>query len=135
MTITQISNGLQNIGGRFQRYTPMREYLVVGSTPIDEQCIQVRSNSDYLFSMKKECDIYKRQLERLFPDPPDGVWFSIKSFDHDFGMYTEVCVFFDGDDEIQSEYASDVDSSLPEKWDSDALAELRQIDGYERLCA
>lgn len=112
----------------------MRDYFVIGSTPIDEPCIQVRPDNDYHFPMKQECCIYKRQLERFFPEPPPGISFSVKRFEHDFGAYTEVCVYFDDDDETQIDYAARVEGSPPERWDATAREELKQIIDYERFC-
>ncbi len=84
--------------------------------------------------MKKECRIYQRQLERTFPDLPPGIAFAIKSFVHDFGIYVEVCIYFDDDDEQQIDYACRVECSPPKQWDDEALTELKEISGYRELC-
>lgn len=97
------------------------EYYELGSSPIDEDCVQVNSNTDYMPAMREECRRYKRQLERDFPIP-EGInaHYTIKSFSHDFGSYLEVCVVYDESDEKANEFVFDVlDSNLPLHWTID----------------
>lgn len=100
-----------------------RDYLTLGSTPCGEECAQVGSDN-YHARMRRESRAYIKQLERMFPALPDGVYFTTKGFSHDFGTYHEVCVMFDDSDEAQVSAAYDVESSLPEVWDALALADM-----------
>ena len=92
------------------------KYIELGSSPVCETCVQV-SKDDYIQDMKKECFRYKDYLEELFPIP-DGVyaWFSVKSFNHDFGTYYEVIINYDEDEE-SSDFAYHVEDNLPEYWE------------------
>jgi hypothetical protein len=94
----------------------MREYLELGSSPTEEDCIQVQSNTDYKNEMCEECSRYKDLLKKIFSDIPDSCTFSIKSFPHDFGNYYEVVVYYNPDIEASVEYAFNVESNLPAHW-------------------
>ena len=91
-------------------------YLTLGSTPCDEDCAQLGAD-DYRERMRAETKRYIAQLERLFPNRPEGVRFGVKGFSHDFGTYHEVCVFFNEDNEEQAEFAYNVEGECPAKWD------------------
>ena len=99
----------------------MRDYIILGSTPIAENCVQVSNTHEYLDSMKAECKRFKAGLEKKF-QPPDGAFLKIKSFPHDFGSYLEVVVMFDDNNEEATTYAYDLESDTPETW-----AELESI--------
>ena len=96
----------------------MKEYIELGPSPWGEECVPVKSGTDYLPAMLAECDRYKRQLERDFAIPDDmNARYAIKKFPHDFGTYAEVVIFFDDEDEAASEFAYDLESHLPERWE------------------
>lgn len=102
----------------------MKEYMVAGPTPYDEDCAQV-GTVDYSEKANKEMKAYINQLNRLFPDAESkGIDFKIKWFHHDFGSYGEVCMFWNTDDEIADEYVYIIESDLPAIWDREALQEL-----------
>lgn len=101
-----------------------RDYLTLGPVPCDEQCQQVGTPSYNDDVARKECLIFKRQLERQFPNPPDLTYFRVRSFPHDFGTYREVCVEYNLDDEDSVEFALSVESNTPSKWDDLSLIEL-----------
>ena len=93
----------------------MRDYITLGSTPSDEDCAQVGTPS-YRTDALQECRRFVAQLEQQFPALPDGVYFSTKSFPHDFGTYYEVVVNYDDDDIAQVDAAFDVENNLPTNW-------------------
>lgn len=97
----------------------MFDYFTLGSVPCDEDCSQVGSN-DYHEKSRIECQAYKKQLLRLFPN----AYFKIKGFPHDFGTYHEVVVMFTEDDEAEVRQAIEIEDSLPENWDDEAKKEL-----------
>lgn len=94
----------------------MRDYLTLGGAPYDEQCVQVTDKADYKPAMRLECARYKTQLEKQFADRPDTVWFVIKTFPHDFGSYSEVCISFDPDNVESTDYAQHVEWYMPATW-------------------
>jgi len=114
----------------------MRQYLELGSVPCAEDCFQVGSATTE--QMRKECVIYRKQLERQFPKGE----FVIKSFPHDFGTYLEVVIYYDDEhicdcgldchEDCQCEtdtekLAYEVEGNLPEYWDEEAKKQLKTI--------
>lgn len=97
--------------------------IELASAPYGEDCVQVRTGQDYIPAMKKECNAYKHQLERMFP-PVGNAYFTLKSNAHDFGTYYEVNVVYDENSEAETEYAFMVDENQPEEWDAEARKEL-----------
>ena len=95
----------------------MKDYISLGSVPVDEDCVQVSKTDDYLYKMKEECRKYMKQLEGQFPIP-EGVeaHFTVKTFPHDFGPYCEVAIIFELDDDKSREFAYNIEDNLPEHW-------------------
>ena len=96
----------------------MLDYIELGSAPPEEECIQISDKGNYLSAMREECNRYKELLQRKFSDRPQGVYFAIKKFYHDFGSYLEVVVKFDDENEEQVNYAYHVENNLPGTWNS-----------------
>ena len=108
----------------------MRDFLDLSPTPTEEPCAQV-GPGDYMPRMRSECKAFAAQLGRAFPLAIEaGVYFRIKSNEHDFGSYLSVQVVFDDEDEAQAEWAYTIEGELPEVWDDEARAELA-AKGYE----
>ena len=108
----------------------MRDWLEIGSTPCDEECAQVGTD-DYPEKSRLECRVFANQLRRVFGDPPAGAEIGVKAFQHDFGTYREVVVFFDDAKSKEEgnpgyEYAIKVENNTPAKWDIPALHELAE---------
>ncbi|MCK6435227.1 MAG: hypothetical protein L6Q68_19665 [Aquabacterium sp.] len=104
-----------------------REEITLGSTPCDEPCTGVSQN-DYERPMRDECTVHRRMLERLAPPPPASSGaLGIKRFGHEFGAYLEVVANFDSSDEAATDWAYDLESNSPTKWDAIALYELQWI--------
>jgi len=102
----------------------MREYMEIGSTPNGENCAQVGSEN-YMNLATMEMDTYIRLMERLFPEASSkNINFKKKWFDHDFGSYGEVCMFWNSEDEEANNYVYEIDRNLPESWDKVAMEEL-----------
>lgn len=94
------------------------EYLELGTTPADEECVQVSSSEDYIGPMKVECRRYIDMLKKRFPNCTN-VQFSIKSCTHDFGTYYEVVVYYDDRNEGEAYF---IENNLPQLWsDSEVL--------------
>lgn len=103
----------------------MKDYLNIGSSPYGEDCVQVGSDN-YDIQSRIECRAFKHQLERMFGPGPDGAYIAIKSFFHDFGSYKEVVVVFDDEDQESIDWAFKIESEGPERWDSEALEEMKE---------
>lgn len=78
-----------------------------GSSPFDENCVQVMSGENYMPAMRRECRRYVQLLRKLFPD----VEFRIVRYEHGYGPYLEVEA--DCDTAAQAQH---VDNNLPSRW-------------------
>lgn len=93
------------------------EYLELGSAPSEEDCVQLDpKDSEYLQRMHEECLRYKQLLEKLFPCPSEKNYYGIKTFDHDFGRYKEVVIYYDQEDTSSVEFAFHIEGQCPKKW-------------------
>lgn len=100
------------------------EYVELGCSPCMEDCAQV-GDSDYSERARAECRAYINQIRRENPDLPEGVSLRMKSFPHDFGCYYEVVAAFSDRDEAAAEAGWALEGKTPERWDAEALAELK----------
>ena len=99
----------------------MIDYIYIGSTPTNEDCLQVgQATPD---QMRTETAIFKRQLQRLFPTAD----LRIKAERHDFGTYYEVVVYYDSADENAVNLAYQIESETPQFWDDEAKEELKTL--------
>jgi hypothetical protein len=102
------------------------EYIQIGPTPYDENCAQV-GDDDYRKDAKKEMDVYINQLNRTFIDAKSkGIAFKQRWFDHDFGAYGEVCIYWNTENPVADEYAYVIERNLPSDWDEEAKKELTE---------
>ncbi len=114
-----------------QMYSPY-ETLTLGPTPAGEDCAQVGSNN-YHELTKMETKAYIQQLQRMFPNPPNGCRFVVTRNPHDFGTYHEVGIKFIEEDETATNFAFNVETSIPELWDEQAKTELTQLGYFDLL--
>jgi hypothetical protein len=102
----------------------MRDSINIGCTPSGEQCEQVGTPEYDSAKARFECNVFIRQLRRIFGDEPDGARLYVKSNPHDFGSYLEVECYFDDDNQASMDYAFRCEGEMPEWWDQAALDEL-----------
>ena len=93
----------------------MLELMELGPTPIEESCVQVEKDGDYIQAMRKEVSRYVVGLRRIFPLP--GIFFRMKRNEHDLGTYYEAAVHYNDDDRTAVENALFVESNLPNTWE------------------
>jgi len=103
----------------------MRDYLELGATPSGEECAQLGSDN-YEAQSKVEIKAFKNQMVRVVGEPPPDGQLRGKTFQHDFGSYRELVVFFDDEDDVSQDYAYKCESETPEYWDEEALKELEE---------
>lgn len=107
----------------------MRETIEIGATPHEENCAQVGTDT-YEERSYVEARAFKAQLTRMVvghlgdAPMPETFRLHIKSNDHDFGTYREVCVSFDDRNESAVDLAYWVEGNAPAHWDAEALREL-----------
>jgi len=99
------------------------EQLELGPVPYDESCAQ-SGEENFHKRAQKEVQAFVRQLQRQFPELPDGCQFRMISCPHDFGTYYEAVIRFNDNDDIASEFAFRVENEVPANWDEIALQEL-----------
>lgn len=87
-------------------------YINIGPTPPEEDCIQIGKPG-----ARAETEIYRRQLEREFPEGNFGV----KAFRHEFGTYHEVVAYCYTPEETEAAYAAEGEGAA--LWDEIARAE------------
>lgn len=102
-----------------------REYITLGATPAEEDCAQV-GRDDYRKRSRWEMKAYIEQLKRMFPDMPESCTLQSKGFQHDYGTYHEVCIFYDPEIEESVDYALTLEGSLPAEWDEEARVFLHE---------
>lgn len=129
-TIKMSKNDWKSIG-KIAGWMDDYDEVDLGSTPTGEECVQV-GEEDYYKWNRIELIAYVNQLKRQFPDMPRSLKFKISSNPHDFGTYHEVVVRFNADNEEDSNYAWNMQNSLPEYWDETAKNELKEK-GYPYL--
>jgi len=93
----------------------MRDYLTIGSSPNDEDCVQTGSEN-YNVRQKKECRLYIEAIRKKLGKESKGASLELKSFPHDFGTYTEVVCYFDSEIEESIEYAYKCEGESPATW-------------------
>lgn len=106
------------------------DFFTLASTPNDETCTQAGMD---LESQIKECTALINQLKRGAGTPDEGAeFFIIENTGHDFGIYYEAGIFYQPTPEDQGEengseiYAMVIEQNIPDKWDAEALQELRK---------
>lgn len=114
----------------------MRDFLMIGSTPFEEDCAQVGS-PDYTERARLECSVFKDQILRHYPFPENEnvCDVRIKANSHDFGTYYEVAVYYDPDHEPDVEWAFSVegdDKGVLATWDDESLKVLNAVTWYKR---
>ena len=93
-----------------------RYYLDIGSSPSDEDCVQVGTD-DYARRARIECIAFIEALIKKHGEPPANTTLRVKGNPHDFGTYYEVVCDYDPDDETSAEYAFKCEGESPLTWE------------------
>ena len=106
----------------------MRDYIELGSSPSGEDCAQL-GTPGYYDRMTVEISELRRMMERVHPVPLGYVSarHGRKAFEHDFGMYYELCAYFDDRDFVSIQWALDAEELVPERWDDKARQALSSV--------
>lgn len=107
------------------------EFLPLSSTPHNEECTQAGQDEQ---SQILECTALINQLIREQGNPPEEAeFFIIENTGHDFGIYYEVGIFYKTTEETEEAeeskteiYALNIESNIPDLWDSKAKQELQE---------
>ena len=101
----------------------MRDHIDIGSSPYDEECVQVSRTEDYLERMRVECRRYLALIRVKLGPEPEGADLRIKSNPHDFGSYLEVVCYYDDGNEEAQKYAYRCEAEGPRTRDDDGRRE------------
>lgn len=93
------------------------EYFVLGCTPVEERCTQAGENPG---AQLLECQALAGQLIRMYGKHPKADLFILRQFHEEGGLYHELCVMFEEDNEEAQDYANNCEN-LPEQWDGIAM--------------
>lgn len=104
----------------------MKTTLTLGSSPVEENCIQVGSEN-YREKAMYKCRLWMAQLRKKFPNVPGR--FKIESFPHDFGTYHEVVYEFIDDDK-NWKIANKIDTEMDTHWNDENTALM----AYVKVC-
>lgn len=109
------------------------DYIEIGCSPYDEdKCVQVSDKVDYRAAMRHECEVFCRQLQRVYN--PQHCQLAIKSFPHDFGSYLSVVASYDDENEAAVDEAFAMEAGCA-KWDDEAFKELWASEVYKKYIA
>ena len=114
----------------------MIDYISIGSAPVLEDCAQLGSLS-YNERMTVEIVELRRMMEQVHPAPDTcpSARYVRKAFEHDFGMYYELCAYFDDRDPVSIDWAFEAERCVPERWDDKARQALSSVLTIEEQAA
>ena len=106
----------------------MIDYISIGSAPVLEDCAQLGSPG-YYERMTVEISELRRMMEQVHPAPDTcpSARYARKSFQHDFGVYHELCAYFDDNDAASISWAFEAERCVPERWDATARQALSSV--------
>lgn len=104
------------------------ETIELAPVPVEEECEQLGENYNPS-KARKECRVFRNQLMRMVEKnfPGREVDIMIKSNLHEYGIYLELAIKFDENDERSVDLAYWIDSNLPQYWDEEAKKELEGV--------
>ena len=111
----------------------MIDTMELSCTPISENCVQTGVTENHEKWNKVECNVFMRQLIRQFGKEPIGAKLKISRNIHDFGIYYEVAVSYNDENNEATEYAFKLEGNLPENWDEISRQELEKEGYFESL--
>jgi hypothetical protein len=94
----------------------MRDFINIGSTPADEDCLQVGKPECISINQKKECQAFIEAIRKKLGQEPAGAQLTVKGFDHEFGRYFEVVCYYDDTLPESEAYAYKCESDAPQTW-------------------
>ena len=93
----------------------MIDYLTLGPTPCEEDCVQV-GEPDYMPRAELESERFIKVIRKELGPEPFGAALRVKTFNHEFGLYVEVVCYYDDKLDEAVEYAFRCESDAPSCW-------------------
>jgi hypothetical protein len=106
----------------------MEEFNLGTTVPHEEECIQLGQPNYSAFS-KIEANTLMKQIIRELGNPPSGCRMKLVGCEHDFGVYYDIALVYDEDDEEHVEWFLKVEGKLPMNWDYESKESLKS-EGY-----
>ena len=113
----------------------MRDFIYIGSSPIDEDCAQIGITEGASRLNLIECDAYLQALRMVYGPEPIGAELRIKTEHHDFGAYREVVCYYETDNDTATEYAFKIESGLLTWAEAGMTAPVRYDENCQALGA
>ena len=103
-----------------------RRHYEFGTTPYEEDCVQVRRGEDYMPSMRVEARRMLNICHKLWP----GMEFKIVTNPHNLGDYLSIRLYFDDTDEKAWDRVNQIETEWPLTWDecNQRIAQLTEKD-------
>lgn len=115
-----------------------REWMMLGPTPYEEDCVQLSRDGENATQMRDEVNRYVQMLRTRFPFAPtddsgeEMAWFARKSESHDFGTYYEAAVYYYMDDDEATNFAFFVEGRCPGTWDDDKVYTKEEYEAWKQ---
>lgn len=93
----------------------MRDYMTIGSSPVDEKCVNV-GEENYESRSLDECNKYIALIRKKLGPEPHAAQLRTKLFPHDFGSYREVVCYFDDKEPASVAYSLACEAHGPQMW-------------------
>lgn len=95
-------------------------YIKLGSTPIEEDCVPPE-DPDYEIHASAECERFIAQLRRTFGVEPDLAYLRVKKFSTPERWYMEVVCWYHPHLQDAVDYANNIGINIPKRWDAEAV--------------
>jgi hypothetical protein len=95
----------------------MRDFIEIGSSPAEEDCVQVSRTKPYTTEMIAECKRFRDLIRKKLGAEPEGAELVIKAFLHNFSTYYLVVCYYDSDLPKSYKYALDCEAKAPSRWE------------------
>lgn len=92
----------------------MRDFLYIGSSPVEETCVGIDAGSH---AQVEECKRFIEVIRKVHGPEPEGAQLKVKSNLHDFGTYYEVICWYDDKFPDSVDYAFKVEAETPLTWE------------------
>lgn len=91
------------------------ESIGLGPAPAEEDCASTL-DPDFAQANRAECLAYIQAIKRVCGNPPPGARLRISENNREYGIYREVEVVYDSDNQTSAEYARKCDEDAPTTW-------------------
>ena len=106
----------------------MEEFQLGTTVPHEEPCIQL-GKPNYSAYSKMEANVLMKQIVRELGTPPSGCSMKLIGCKHGFGIYYDVALVYNPENDEHVQWMLKVESGIPSHWDYESKVELAK-EGY-----